>query len=177
MQVAGLSCAVCSKPIVLASEGASCGACHTRLHRSCLLGEQPRCPACSRAFIDESEVRFVSDRCPNCGRRNRQHCVLCPSCAASLLFDSCEALHAEQTRIWQLGIRYAIHSCLGFIVVALQGYTAHLLWRGMPLVPYFSLFAIAALAIGVTVVVLYAWRMSWRAWVCFRFSASNASPG
>lgn len=72
MQVVGMNCSVCGKPIGFASEGRACVRCNHACHISCIPGGK-NCPTCGddlarqTAVIDENQKRATAE-CLSAGR-------------------------------------------------------------------------------------------------------------
>lgn len=106
MQIAGINCQTCSRPVILEPEGRGCRQCQAVYHKECLPEGDVVCQ-CNSILPGVKPPRVFARRCPVCGMRNEDPPVgMCEACGNVLMvFDSQEAFQRERGRVHRLGWR------------------------------------------------------------------------
>src|SRR6266481_5527684 len=88
MQLAGTTCAICRKHVLIDCDATWCARCSSVLHRDCLSQGDGRCPTCLSAY-EPPETHFVFSRvCPECFRPTNPPRPHCSACVARTRWDT-----------------------------------------------------------------------------------------
>jgi hypothetical protein len=169
MQIAGIPCLVCSRAIVVDSDGSGCATCNSVAHWECIGGQNWVCPRCRTPWLDFRSGGAYAMRCASCGSRNRSPPEKwCRVCQTLLWFDSVQALQEEKQRVHRLGTRHLLGS---FVLTCawISLFAAFFgVFRAWQLFFFPVLFAVAVFFAGLFMIVK-AIKLARQGWLCLRF--------
>ena len=88
MQLAGTSCGICKRNVLVDPDATWCARCSTVMHCQCLATAAGICPVCQTVY-DRPESHFVfSQQCPECFQPNDPPQPQCGSCATRTRWDN-----------------------------------------------------------------------------------------
>ena len=160
MQIAGINCRHCARPVILEKEGRGCRQCEAVYHQECLPPGDVIC-CCGSTLPEKSPPQVFAARCPVCGMGNDSPpSGVCGRCGdVKVGFDSQEDFERERRRVHRVGWRrLAVAGLLGascLIVFAAAFFTPVLFtpvlfllfFTGVPVVAGFAAVATGVLAL------------------------------